>query len=99
MMCAAFDDGVIDRVREAASSASSVDEAVERIAGEMPQELAVSRVGVRIYDAEHEFVIVAGVWSKQPTQLRAGISYPMVSSLGESFSSIAKSRTCISNSS
>jgi hypothetical protein len=94
MVSVALDEDVIDRVREAVSAASSVDEVVERIAGHLPEELAVSRVGFRVYDPEHDFVVVAGVWSKQPTQLKAGIAYPIVSSLGESFSSVVKARTC-----
>ena len=83
MESVALDDEMIHRVREAASTASSVDEVLERIAGHLPDELAVSRVGLRVYDPEHDFVVVAGVWSKQPTQLKAGIAYPIVSSLGD----------------
>ena len=94
MVSVALDDDVIDRLRKAASTASSVDEVLEGIARQLPDELAISRVGFRVYDPEHDFVVVAGVWSKQPTQLKAGIAYPIVSSLGESFSSVAKSRTC-----
>jgi len=94
MVRSTLDDDVIDRVRKATSSAASVDEVVGQIAAHLPEEMAISRVGFRVYDPEHDFVVVAGVWSRCPTQLKAGISYPIASSLGESFSSIAKARTC-----
>ncbi len=93
-MRAVFDDGLIDRVREAVSSVSTLEEAVERIAIELPEELDVSRVGLRIHDREHDFIVVAGVWSKLPTQLKAGVSYPAASSLGESFTSVVRARVC-----
>lgn len=94
VMHSTLDEALIDRVREAAESASSADEAVEQIAGQVPEALAISRVGLRVHDLEHGFVVVAGVWSKHPTQLKAGIAYPIVSSLGESFTSVANARTC-----
>jgi hypothetical protein len=94
MARAILDDELIDRVRESVSSASTLDEAVERIATGLPSELEVSRVGFRMHDVDNDFVVVIGVWSKKPTQLKVGVSYPIASSLGESFTSIVRTRVC-----
>jgi hypothetical protein len=94
MAHAILDDELLDRVRGSVSSASTLDEAIERIATGLPTELDVSRVGFRIHDVEHDFVVVVGVWSRQPTLLKVGVSYPIASSLGESFTSIARTRVC-----
>ena len=94
MAPAALDDALIERLRDAVSSAPTIDAAMERIGSGMPEDVEVSRVGFRMHDVENDFVVVVGVWSKQPTQLQAGVSYPIASSLGESFTSIVRTRVC-----
>jgi hypothetical protein len=91
---ATLDEGLLERICTSVAAALAVDQAVERIATGLPPELDVSRVGFRMRDVEHDFVIVVGVWSRKPTQLKAGVSYPIASSLGESFTSVARSRVC-----
>jgi hypothetical protein len=88
-----LDDELVERVRQAISGVATADDAMARIAEAMPEDLAISRVGVRVHDLERNLIVIVAVWSRMPTALTAGMTHPTTGALSESFTTVARSRT------
>jgi GAF domain-containing protein len=79
---------LIDRVRDAVSDAPTADDAAGGIAKQMPEVLRLSRVGFRVRHLERQEIVIVGVWSARPTELRSMMGHPSTGTIAESFTSI-----------
>lgn len=75
--------GLLQAVRAAVERARTLPEALASVASAVGKEIpAVTRVSVRVLEADGVSVVVAGVWTSAPTSIKPGV---VVSALATSF--------------